>query len=165
MKKHIVIAVSLLTFFTQAFAQQPVKKDSIPATDKHLAVKFRFFRKYYEGNQRIGRLEFLDKLATDPSSFKKYKSGRNWVILGGVIGIPSAWVFARTIGSALPGGQLVYKNRLALSLLGTATATVLDFKGKSKMRKAVRDYNRSIDSGIGYHFNINEDGVGLAIQF
>ena len=161
MKKHIIIAFSFLAFATQVFAQQPVPESPL-AAGKPLSIKHKLFTHYYEGDTEISKYAFNSKLATNTLAYKSYRSGRRLRIAANIIGIPSGFVMGWNIGSLI-FRNTVHEKAFISSSIVWAIAFGMETSGEAKMKKAIKKYNQSTD--IGYRFNINPNGVGLALQF
>ena len=164
MKTFGILGILFWAFFVQVHAQQPVNPDSLASGDKHLSMRsIGAFTLRYEGTRRISRREFVDKLATYPEAYKQFTSGRNMRVAGGILGIPAGYMVGKNLVYVMLGGGTFYQNRLLLGLFASSVAISLDYIGKAKVEKAVHIYNQS--HKIGYRFNINPNGIGLALQF
>lgn len=140
------------------------QSESFANKDKFLKIDFKSFStKYYEGDGKISKKEFINKIESNPVAYNQYNLGKNLNTVGNVIGIPAGLVFGYSVGTWIGGGGEPDGTVLAVSGICWGGAIVLNFVGRAKIRNAIDTYNTS--SNLGLNFNINENGMGIVLQF
>jgi hypothetical protein len=132
--------------------------------DEYLKIDFKTFgTKYYKGDKKISKREFISKIEANPVAYNQYSLGKNLNTAGNVIGIPAGIVFGYNIGTWIGGGEQPNGAVLAVSGICWGGAIVLNYVGRSKIRNSIDTYNTS--DKFGLNLNINQNGIGLALTF
>ncbi|MEL6833740.1 MAG: hypothetical protein AAFP77_12150 [Bacteroidota bacterium] len=157
--------------------------DATPATANTFALRERYLRvqsrgRFYEGFTLISRGDFEQKLLTVPGVYQDYRFGRNLetggYVLGGIGLITIAVGFVNGItrdntsinfrtgtSSNAGSGAGAVGGGLFIVLGGGIIAAV----GVGKTRRAVDEYNASLRTEVGFLPVVNENGIGIALQF
>lgn len=155
--------------------------------NNQLRYKKGFKTKYYLGEKRIDKSEFLSTLSTIPNADKKFKSGKTLRTVGLVTMSASALYLITTmsINAASPsytnvptsyagspyGGSIGYTSvqdpiidstTLIASSIGLVGGTVLNIIGSANMKGAVKKYN---NNKVVLNYQIMPNGVGITMNF
>jgi len=128
--------------------------------DKELKLLFGTFKNTYQlGYDDLSKDQFLDLLKRDANSYNDFIDGRSFSISGQILAYPAAAVFGFSIGF---GGD-TYLNALLISGGVMAGGLALTYYGRSKMKKAINQYN---DSGaISLRIGHTSAGIGVSVTF
>lgn len=149
---HLLITLLLISIGGNLFAQD-------------LSIDYRPFlsKKYYEGSQNISKREFKEVMKTNPIAYQQYKLGRNLDIASYIIGIPAVTVLAYSSSTRRTNKEKPNKTIRITSGVCYGGAFVLSIIGQRKIKRSVETYNTS--ERIGWNLSLNENGVGIALQF
>lgn len=130
-----------------------------------LRVKVGFFGniKYYEGDNRVSKSHYKQKMYKNYDSYKLFMKGNRMYNLGNIIGFPAAFLVGYNIGTKLNAGKLSNPTALTISGLIMAGSIVIGYYGEAKMKRANRLFNSKIDKRL--NINVNQNAINLVFNF
>jgi len=151
-KSHFLITLLLIAIGGNLFAQEL----NIERKPFHL-------QKYYEESQNISKREFKEKMKTNPIAYKQYKLGENINTAAYIIAIPSLTVLIYSTSKRRRDKEKPNKTISIASGVCYGGAFVLSIIGQRKIKRSLETYNAS--ERTGWNLNLNENGMGIALQF
>ena len=114
---------------------------------------------YYQGTTKLSITEFKNIIKTNPKAYHEYKKGFMTKIIGLVVAFPSMGILAwYTTGGDFDTDMIISGG---LGLVGGYLTAVA---GQNLIKKSAKTYNENFDK-VSYNFNVNSNGIGLAIRF
>ncbi len=127
-----------------------------------LSVKSGLFGlKYYKGNQRIRKNEFILEIQENEEAYQIYKRGNSLNNASNILGIPSGLVFGWNIGRWIVGEE-ASQPITTISGIIWGGALILHFNGLAKVRNGINKFNDS--NNMGLHLKLDHNGVGLVLM-
>ena len=133
--------------------------------NQHLKFKsVPFGYRYYVGGVRVEQEEFIRELQTNPEAYKDFKQGNGLLLMGGIIGFPSAILATIELTKGLPG-RINYSTDpnkqfndtvFSVGLTGMVAGVALGIIGQSKRKKALDKYNSYLPTGMNIDFHPNK---------
>jgi len=119
-------------------------KNSQVEYDKYLKIDFgSLWNKYYEGEKKITKHEFVSIIKSHPAAYRQYKQGKGLSVTSDIIGLPSGIVLGSNLGTWVRSGNQQNYIILVVSGICAGGSMILKYVGREKIRKAIDTYNSS----------------------
>lgn len=127
-----------------------------------------FAKNYFADNEEISRKEYKDILQNNnKEALRAFRTGRATLISGQAIVFPSAAIlgldFTSRYFSGVPLGDTNQVTIGAATMTGVGLALIIISEITTK--RSAEIYNLGLEKDTGFHFNVNENGVGLSYRF
>ncbi len=153
-----IIALILSIICLNTFSQT---SESYSKQNEKLGINYGLLKTNYYSNQlEIEKKEFKSILFTNEEAKSLYKKGKTYSTFGYIIGTPSLILLLVQLGDFQNNPPIT--EVLVGSIIGTTGGFLLDYIGRTKVKKSISIYNNEI---INTTLNIKPNGVGLALNF
>lgn len=156
MKNIIVLILSIVCLNTFSQTTETYSKQN-----ERLDINYGLFKtSYYSNKLEVGMKEFKSILFTNEEAKSLYKQGKTYSTFGYIIGTPSMILLLVQLSDIQNNPPIT--GVFIGSIVGTTGGFLLDYIGKTKVKKSISIYNNEM---INTTFNIKPNGVGLALNF
>lgn len=120
----------------------------------------------WQSGVKLSAKKVREIMAGNNEALQLYNSGKSLLLVGQIIGYPSAFLFGYDLGARAGGG----KGNTALLIAGgagTAAGLIMMFTGEGKMKTSVQLYNSKANSSVSsqLNFGFTQTGIGLSFRF
>lgn len=120
----------------------------------------------WQNGVKLSAKKVRETMAGNNEALQLYNSGKSLLLVGQIIGYPSAFLFGFDLGTRTGGG----KGNTALLIAGgagTAAGLIMMFTGEGKMKTSVQLYNSKVNNSVSsqLNFGFTQTGIGLSFRF
>ena len=127
--------------------------------------------RYYLGDSPLASSDVKNILTSNPIAYEMYSRGHNCVVGGTVV--MSVGLTVEVIGLGVVIAEAINKRSTTPGVLLCSAGAVcvfaiglpIDIAGKHKKEEAINLYNKSANPSAELQFKLNQNGIGLALNF
>lgn len=145
--------------------------DPIPQKELHLGEKIYYSSGFwglniYQEGYKLSKSDAFLLFQNSSTSLESYKKGKNKIIIGNVVLIPSVIALGYELGSLIISGEANYIV-MAIAAGGSIGGIVIKISGNRSIKNAVDHYNNGLEASVKAIFNLGktQNGLGIVCSF